>query len=82
MVTYIFAVRELYNVYINIYIKKKNQLCASLILIIIIFLFITDHVFLVLLTCFVIILCFSLSRRFTFLKAKKDNIKPTYFKLK
>lgn len=81
MVTYIFAVRELYNVYINIYIKK-NQLCASLRLIIIIFLFIADHVFLVLLTCFVIILCFSLSRRFTFLKAKKDKIKPTYFKLK
>lgn len=78
MVTYIFAVRELYNIHIYIYKNPKHFYTS---LIIIFFLFITNHIFLMLLTCFVIILCFSLSRRFTFLKAKKDKNKPVYFKL-
>lgn len=52
-------------------------------LIIIIFLFITDDILLMLLTCFVIILCFSLSRRLPFLKARKDkNLKNIQAKIK
>lgn len=76
MVTYICALTELYNIYKHIYRKNNNKkinCCASLI--IIFFLFITDHIFLRLLACFVIIICFSLSRRFTFLKAKKNKNK-------
>lgn len=72
MVTYIFVVRELYNIYKYIY-KKEINFCSSSILIVIFFLFIADHIFFMLLTCFVIILCFSLPRRFTFLKAKKKR---------